>query len=132
MYEFFRGTVAERSPAHVVLDVGGIGFRLEVPASTSERVREAEARGPVKLLAYLQVREDALRLYGFATAAERRMFEQLLTIKGIGPAIALNILSGSTIPDIVRAIKVGDFRFLDRIKGVGKKLAERVVLELRE
>ncbi len=135
MYDYFRGAVVERSPGHVVLDVGGIGFRLEIPASTYERVREAEerARGaPVRLLAHLHVREDDLRLYGFFTEGERRLFQHLLTIKGIGPTLALNILSGSSIPDIVGAIKGGDARFLDRIKGVGKKTAERVVLELRD
>jgi Holliday junction DNA helicase RuvA len=131
VYDFFRGVVAEKGPGHVVLDVAGVGYRLEVPGSTYERVREAGG-GVVKLLAYLHVREDDLRLYGFATEGERRLFGHLLTIKGIGPTIALNILSGSSIPDIVRAIKDGDARFLDRIRGVGKKTADRVVLELRE
>jgi holliday junction DNA helicase RuvA len=131
VYDFFRGTVAEKSPAHVVLDVNGVGYRLEIPTSTYERVREAGG-SPVKLLAYLQVRDDALKLFGFSTEGERRLFEHLLTIKGVGPTIALNILSGSSIPDIVKAIKHGDARFLDRIRGVGKKIAERVVLELRE
>ena len=132
MYDYFRGLVAEKSPAHVVLDVGGIGYRLEVPASTYERVRDAGDKQPVKLLAFFHVREDQHKLFGFFTEGERRLFEQLLTIKGVGPTIALNILSGSSIPDIVRAIKDGDASFLDRIKGVGKKTAERVVLELRE
>jgi Holliday junction DNA helicase RuvA len=133
LYEYFRGTVADKSPVHVVLDVNGVGYRLEIPASTYERVREAETQGgPVKLLAYFHVREDQHKLYGFATEGERRLFEQLLECKGVGPTIALNILSGSSIPDIVRAIKGGDVSFLDRIKGVGKKTAERVVLELRE
>ena len=131
MYDFFRGTVAEKSPAHVVLDVGGIGYRLEIPTSTYDRVREAGAQ-PLKLLAYLVIREDARKLFGFATEGERRLFQHLLDVKGVGPTIALNILSGSSIPDIVGAIKGGDFKFLDRIRGVGKKTAERVILELRE
>jgi Holliday junction DNA helicase RuvA len=131
MYDFFVGTVAEKGPTRVILDVNGIGYRFEIPVSTYEKVHEAGGR-PVKLLAYLHVREDDLKLYGFATEAERRLFEHLLTIKGIGPTIALNILSGSTVHDIVRAIRDGDTRFLYRLKGVGKKTAERLVVELRE
>lgn len=133
MYDYFSGRVADKSPTRVVLDVGGVGYRFEVPVSTYEKVQEAGASGgPVKLLAHLVVREDDLKLYGFATEAERRLFEALLTIKGIGPTIALNILSRSHVNDVVRAIKQGDTRFLDTIRGVGKKTAERVVLELRE
>jgi Holliday junction DNA helicase RuvA len=131
MYDFLTGKVADKSPTRVVLDVNGIGYRLEIPVSTYERVQEAGAR-PVRLLTHLHVREDDLRLYGFATEGERRLFEHLLTIKGIGPVIALNILSGSGVHDVVRAIKDGDTRFLTRLRGVGKKTAERVVLELRD
>jgi len=131
MYDSFTGRIIEKSPTSVVLDVGGVGYRLEIPVSTYEKVREAGER-PVRLLAHLSVRDDDLRLYGFATEAERRLFQHLLTIKGIGPTIALNILSGSSVQEIVRAIRDGDTRLLDRIRGVGKKTAERVVLELRE
>lgn len=131
MYDFLVGKVADKSPTRVVLDVNGVGYRLEIPVSTYEKVQEAGPR-PVKLLTHLHVREDDLRLFGFATEGERRLFEHLLTIKGIGPVIALNILSGSGVADIVRAIKDGDTRFLTRLRGVGKKTAERVILELRE
>ncbi len=131
MYEHFTGKVAARTPTSIVLDVGGVGYRFDVPISTSEKVQEAGG-GPVRLLAYLHVRADALRLYGFATEAERRVFERLIDVKGIGPQIALNILSGSTVAEILRAIKRGDTGFLCRIRGVGKKTAERVILELRD
>src|SRR5579862_57596 len=111
MYDFFRGLVAEKSPSHVVLDVNGVGYRLAIPTSTYERIREAGPAAPVKLLAHLAVRDDALELFGFATEGERRLFDHLLGIKGIGPRLALNIVSGSSIPDIVRAIRDGDARF---------------------
>lgn len=132
MFEFIRGRLEERGPAHAVLDAGGVGYRLEIPASTFDRIRDLPPQSETRLLVHHVVREDEWRLYGFATEAERRLFTHLLGVKGVGPAIALHILSGSTIPEIVRAIKDGDARFLDRVKGVGKKTAERVVLELRE
>jgi Holliday junction DNA helicase RuvA len=135
MYDFFIGKVAARTPTSLVLDVGGVGYRFEVPISTSEKVGERTREAPsgtVRILAHLHVREDALKLYGFATEAERRLFEHLIGIKGIGPQTALTILSGASVSEFVRAIKGGDARSLERIKGIGKKTAERVLLELRE
>jgi Holliday junction DNA helicase RuvA len=131
MYDFFTGRVASKSPTSVVLDVGGVGYRLEIPVSTYERLQDAGER-PVRVFAYLHVRDDALKLYGFASEAERRLFEALLSVKGIGPVIALHVLSGSGVADTVRAIKDGDTRALHGLKGVGKKTAERIVLELKD
>ncbi|GIW72020.1 MAG: Holliday junction ATP-dependent DNA helicase RuvA [Planctomycetota bacterium] len=130
MYDFLRGRLVRCNPTEVVLEVGGVGYRLTVPLSTYEAVRGA--RQEVTLLVHLVVREDDLQLYGFATEAERRLFTALIQVKGIGPAIAANILSGSAPQEIVRAIREGDTRFLDRLRGVGRKTAERVVVELRE
>jgi len=132
VFEYIRGRIEERGPAHVVVDVGGIGYRVEIPASTYDRVRDLPPKSEARFLVHHVIREDAWKLFGFATDAERRLFLHLLDIKGVGPTIALNILSGSSIPEIVRAIKDGNAGFLDRIKGVGKKTAERVVLELKE
>jgi Holliday junction DNA helicase RuvA len=131
MYDFFIGKVAAKTPTSVVLEVGGVGYRFEIPLSTYDKIREAGG-GPVRLLAHLHVREDALRLYGFATEDERRLFQHLIEIKGIGPQIALNILSGTSVGEFVQALRAGDTRFFDKIRGVGKKTAERVLLELRE
>jgi Holliday junction DNA helicase RuvA len=130
VYEYLRGRVAAASPTEVTLDVGGVGYRLTVPVSTYEALRGE--RGEAKLLTYLAIRENDMRLFGFASEAERRLFEALVQVKGIGPVIALNILSGSSPPDVVRAIRDGDSRFLDRVRGVGRKTAERVIVELKE
>ncbi|MFC1706465.1 Holliday junction branch migration protein RuvA [Planctomycetota bacterium] len=133
MYDFFFGTVASCSPTTAVLEVGGVGYRFEIPVSTYEAVRSAaNASRAVKLYAHLLVKEDDLRLFGFAEEADRRLFEALITVKGVGPRIGLAVLSGSSTADVVRAIGVGDTGLLDRIKGIGRKTAERVVVELRE
>ncbi|RME74669.1 MAG: Holliday junction branch migration protein RuvA [Planctomycetota bacterium] len=133
MYEYLRGTVASAAPTEVVLDVGGVGYRLTVPVSTYEAVRAAAQQGGAyTLLTHLAVRENEWRLFGFATAAERRLFEALVEVKGIGPVMALHILSASPPAEIVRAIREGDSRFLHRVRGVGRKTAERVIVELRE
>jgi Holliday junction DNA helicase RuvA len=124
-----RGTPAGRSPDGLVLDVNGVGYLL---AATPGALRAAEAGGEVTVETYLHVREDALQLYGFADAAERRLFLQLLTVAGIGPKVALAIVSGSPAADLRRAIVTQDAARFQAIPGVGKKTAERIVLELRE
>ncbi len=131
MYDHFVGRLVEKGPTSLVIEAGGVGYRLDVPLSTFERVK---AKGPddvVRVLAFLHVREDDLKLYGFATPAERRLFGHLITIKGVGPAIALQVLSRHAVADVCRAIREGDARFLDKIPRVGTKTAERIVLELR-
>jgi len=124
-----RGQLVGRTADGFVLDVNGVGYLL---AATPGAVRAAEAGGEVAVETYLHVREDALHLYGFADAAERQLFLHLLTVAGIGPKVALAIVSGSPAADLRRAIVLQDAARFQAIPGVGKKTAERIVLELKE
>jgi Holliday junction DNA helicase RuvA len=118
-----------RTPEGFVLDVNGVGYLL---AATPGAVRAAESGSEAVVETYLHVREDALQLYGFADAAERQLFLQLLTVAGIGPKVALAIVSGSPAAELRRAIVLQDSARFQAIPGVGKKTAERIVLELKE
>jgi holliday junction DNA helicase RuvA len=129
MIHRLRGVAAGRTPDGFVLDVGGVGYLL---AATPGAVRAAEAGGEVTVETYLHVREDALQLYGFADPAERQLFLHLLTVAGIGPKVALAIVSGSPAAELRRAIVLQDSARFQAIPGVGKKTAERIVLELKE
>jgi Holliday junction DNA helicase RuvA len=122
-----RGVVAARTAAGVVLDVGGVGYLVAATPRVSARVgQEATVE------TYLHVREDALQLYGFATADERELFELLLGVSGVGPKVALAIVSGSTPAELRRAIARDDTARFEAIPGIGRKTAQRVVLELKE
>jgi len=123
------GKPVARTLDGVVLDVGGIGYLLRL---TLRALRKAEEGREVTLDTYLHVREDALQLYGFAEPAERELFEQLLSVQGVGPKVALAIVSGSTPSDLRRAIALEDMTRFLAIPGIGKKTAQRVVLELKE
>ena len=129
MISRLRGVSVGRTPDGFVLDVNGVGYLL---AATPGAVRGAEAGGEVTVETYLHVREDALQLYGFADAGERELFLHLLTVAGIGPKVALAIVSGSPAAELRRAIVLQDSARFQAIPGVGKKTAERIVLELRE
>ena len=124
-----RGTAVARAGERLVLDVGGVGYALAV-TPTAQRL--AERGGDVTLETYLHVREDALQLYGFAEPAERELFEHLLAVSGVGPKVALAIVSGSRPADLRRAIALDDTARFEAIPGIGKKTAQRVVLELKE
>jgi holliday junction DNA helicase RuvA len=124
-----RGVPVARRPDGLVLDVGGVGYLLAV---TPSALRRAEGDGEVSLETYLVVRDDALQLYGFADADERELFEHLLSVGGVGPKVALAILSGSSPADLRRAIVLEDTARFEAIPGIGKKTAQRVVLELKE
>jgi len=124
-----RGTAVARVGERVVLDVGGVGYALAVTPTAS---RLAERGGEVTLETYLHVREDALQLYGFADAEERELFVQLLTVSGVGPKVALAVVSGSPAAELRKAIALGDHARFQAIPGIGKKTAERIVLELKE
>ena len=127
MISRLRGTVAARTPAGLVLDVNGVGYLLAATPRVSARVgQEATVE------TYLHVREDALQLYGFASADERELFELLLGVSGVGPKVALAIVSGSTPVELRRAIAREDTARFEAIPGIGRKTALRVVLELRE
>jgi Holliday junction DNA helicase RuvA len=125
-----RGTLADKRPNQVVVDVGGVGYLVHIPLSTFYALGELHAE--VALLTHLHVREDAMALYGFLTAHEKHVFELLISASGVGPVLALKILSGMNIDDLVPAVRAGDLARLTRIPGVGRKTAERIVVELRD
>jgi Holliday junction DNA helicase RuvA len=129
MISSLRGKVVARMLDGVVLDVNGVGYRVQ---TTLRALRKASVKGEITLDTYLHVREDALQLYGFAEQAERELFEHFLSVSGVGPKVALAILSGSTPADLRRAIALEDTTRFVAIPGIGKKTAERVVLELKE
>jgi holliday junction DNA helicase RuvA len=129
MIACLRGTPVASTAEGLVLDVGGVGYLV---AATPRAVRKAAAGGEVALETYLYVREDALQLYGFADRSERELFVQLLTVNGVGPKVALAIVSGSPAEELRRAIVRGDYARFQAIPGIGRKTAERIVLELRE
>jgi holliday junction DNA helicase RuvA len=125
-----RGVLTSKSPQHLLVDVAGVGYRVVVPLSTFYRVGDEGAT--VALLIHTHVREDALQLFGFLTADERLLFERLISVAGVGPRLAVGILSGIEPPDLVEALRTGDLARLTRVPGIGKKTAERLVVELRE
>ena len=125
------GEVVLRRPDHVVLETaGGVGYRMSVSAETLRRV--PVVGGSISLLTHLVVREDAMQLYAFATEEERELFELLVGVQGVGPKVALGVLSGGTPREVIAAIASGDAKRLQGAPGVGKRIAERVVAELRE
>jgi holliday junction DNA helicase RuvA len=124
-----RGRAVANEQAGLVLDVGGVGYRLH---ATPSAVRKAQAEEEVVLETHLHVREDALDLYGFGEAGERELFEQLLAVSGVGPKVALAIVSGYSPAELRRAIVREDAALFQTIPGIGKKTAQRVVLELKE
>jgi Holliday junction DNA helicase RuvA len=129
MISRLRGEVIVRSAGGVVIDVGGVGYLVNPTASAQKK---AEPGREVVLETYLHVREDALQLFGFAEPAERELFELLLSVQGVGPKVALAIVSGSPPDELRRAIALEDTARFQAIPGIGKKTAQRVVLELKE
>lgn len=125
-----RGRLEDKRPNQVVVDVGGVGYLVQVPLSTFAALGDLHAE--VTLLIHTHVREDALSLYGFLTAREKQFFEMLISASGVGPALALRILSGISVDELVPAIRAGNLVRLTRVPGVGKKTAERIVVELRD
>jgi holliday junction DNA helicase RuvA len=123
-----HGRPVARTPDGMVLDVNGVGYLV---AATPAALRAAEGSGETTVETYLHVREDTLQLYGFADADERELFTQLLTVNGIGPKVALAVVSGSPPGELRRAIALGDHARFQVIPGIGKKTAERIVLELK-
>jgi Holliday junction DNA helicase RuvA len=123
------GTLLEHSPGEILLDVGGVGYALQIPLSTFYALTD-RAQATVTLHVHTHVREDALSLYGFATREERTMFTRLIAISGIGPRVALAILSGIGVEELAEAVMNGDRARLQRIPGIGRKTAERLLLEL--
>ncbi len=129
MISRLRGTPAGRSPDGLVLDVGGVGYLV---AATTSAYRKADGGSEVTLETYLHVRDDALQLYGFAEPDERALFVRLLGVSGVGPKVALAVVSSASAQELRRAIVLGDAARFQAIPGIGKKTAERIVLELKE
>jgi Holliday junction DNA helicase RuvA len=126
---FLKGRLAVKQPPMLLVDVNGVGYELEAPMSTFYGLPGIGE--PVALFTHLVVREDAHILYGFATDGERRLFRALLKVSGVGPKIALGILSGASVDDFLRIIEAEDVAMLTRIPGIGRKTAERVIIEMR-
>ena len=131
MIGYLRGTLSEALPTQVVVEAAGVGYEVFIPLSSFDKL--PAPGGEVKLLTHLSIRDDAHVLYGFMTAGERDLFRLLIRhVSGIGPKIALNVLSGTTAASLRAAVAEGDVKALSSISGVGKKTAERIVVELKD
>ena len=130
MIGLLRGTLVEKQPNRLIVDVHGVGYEVLVPLSTFYQVPDAGAE--VLLRVHTHVREDTLALFGFQTTLEQQIFERLIAISGIGPKLALAVLSGIEARDLVRAVQLGDSARLTTIPGVGRKTADRITLELKD
>ena len=130
MIGLLRGHLLEKRPNQVLVDVGGVGYQASIPLSTFYSL--GALREDVTLLIHTHLREDSIALYGFLTAREKQFFELLLSASGVGPVLALKILSGMSVDELIPAIRAGDLLRLTRIPGVGRKTAERIVVELRD
>ena len=130
MIAHLRGKLMQKDPARVIVDVNGIGYEVYVPLTTFTALPETGS--DVSIDIHTHVREDVIALYGFSTRRERMIFEKLMTISGIGPKLAVTILSGGSVEELVGAIKRSDLARLTAIPGVGKKTAERIILELKD
>ncbi len=130
MIGYLRGSLLSKQPQQALIDVGGVGYRVHIPLSTFYRLQLPGTE--VALCIHTHVRDDALQLYGFATEGELALFERLITVSGVGPRLALSILSGIDVPDLTRALGAGDMARLTCVPGVGKRTAERLIVELRD
>ena len=125
-----RGTLAEKHPPFLILDVGGVGYEVEVPMTTLYRLPSVGE--PLTLHTHLVVRKDAQLLYGFAEKREREFFRELIRLNGVGPKLALALMSGLEVDELVRCVQAGDTSTLVKVPGVGKKTAERLLVELKD
>ena len=130
MIAHLRGKLAQKEPARLIVDVNGVGYEVFIPLTTFTSLPAAGSE--VSIDVHTHVREDMIALYGFSTRRERSIFEKLMTISGIGPKLAVTILSGGSVEDLVGAIRRADLARLTAIPGVGKKTAERIILELKD
>ena len=130
MIALLRGTLLEKHPNQVIVEAGGVGYDVLIPISTYSALPEAGSE--VRLRIHTHVREDALALFGFLTLEEKTIFEKLISVSGIGPSLAIKVLSGMSTADLIPAIRNGSVEHLVRIPGVGRKTAERMVLELKD
>jgi Holliday junction DNA helicase RuvA len=130
MISHLRGKLLEKHPNRAVVDVNGVGYEVTIPVSAYSSLPESGSE--VRLHIHTHVREDALALFGFLDAGDKTLFEKLITVTGIGPKLAVTVLGGLTAPELAAAIRGGAIETLVRIPGVGKKTAERILLELRD
>ncbi|NOY57807.1 MAG: Holliday junction branch migration protein RuvA [Calditrichaeota bacterium] len=130
MISYVCGKIAAKAPTSITIEINGFGLEILIPLSTFEAIGEPDAN--VRLLTYLHVREDALILFGFATVEEKELFRNLLSVSGIGPKLALGIISGSKIPELYKNIADGNEAALTRVKGLGKKTAQRLIIDLKD
>lgn len=130
MIAHLRGILLEKHPNQLIVEVGGVGYDVTIPVSAYSSLPDTGAE--VRLHIHTHVREDALTLFGFIASADKALFEKLITVSGIGPKLAITALGGLTAPDLAAAIRNGALEQLTRVPGVGKKTAERMVLELRD
>ncbi|QOY87141.1 Holliday junction branch migration protein RuvA [Paludibaculum fermentans] len=130
MIAHLRGILIEKHPNQAIVEAGGVGYDVQISVSTYSALPEVGAE--VKLRIFTNVREDAIQLFGFREAMEKSLFEKLISVSGIGPKLAITTLSGVAAPDLVRIIRAGEVAMLTRVPGIGKKTAERIVLELRD
>lgn len=130
MIAHLKGILLEKHPNQAVIEAAGVGYDVTIPVSTYSSLPEAGAE--VRLRIHTHVREDAIALFGFSTADEKTLFEKLISVSGIGPKLAVTVLSGLPAPTLIHIIRGGDVQQLVRIPGIGKKTAERIVLELRD
>lgn len=131
MYDYLRGQVVRLDETAVILDVGGVGYRLEVSGRTLDALPAEEKAAELLLYCYSVIRDNALQLYGFSTLQERTLFEHLITVPSVGPSVARQILSDHSAADLIRYIIDGETAALKRAKGVGEKTANRIVVELQ-
>lgn len=130
MIGFLTGKIISKKPTKILVDVNGVGYQINISITTFEKL--GDVNSPVSLFTYLSVREDALDLYGFSTEAEKEMFRLLISVSGIGPKLAQSILSGIQIEELKEALQVGNISRLVAIPGIGRKTAERLLIELRD
>jgi Holliday junction DNA helicase RuvA len=130
MIAYLRGTLLEKSAGTLIVLAGGVGYEVDVPISTYSALPDTGHE--ISLRIYTKVSEDAISLYGFLTAIEKRAFEKLISVGGIGPSLAVKVLSGISVESLVACLRGGDVASLTRIPGIGKKTAERMIVELRD
>ncbi|HXO42394.1 MAG TPA: Holliday junction branch migration protein RuvA [Thermoanaerobaculia bacterium] len=132
MIGYLQGTVLRSSPERVLVDVQGVGYDVQIPLSTFYEIERAGAGGAIRLFIHTHLREDGIALFGFWSEREKQLFEQLIGVSGIGPRLARVVLSGMAADDLLAALAAGDLGRLTSIPGIGRKTAERMVLELRD
>lgn len=130
MIAYLRGELLDKKPSSIIVDVNGVGYGLTIPVSTYSGL--PEIGGEVEIQVHTHVREDALALFGFLTDEEKELFERLISVSGVGPRLAVTVLSGMPVDALIEAIREGDAKTLTRIPGVGRKTGERIILDLQD